>query len=218
MSSQPKVITPQISFIAECDKCFTVFSYTYSSVKLVKAGSSKCGQLWKRGLDCPTCGFFHRHELSIKGKPEMANSENTVNLAPNVGKWLGDVNLDLTPSADNVYAEQQSTLSIDVAEPETEKLDGLSFGSASEHMQAGKAIARQGWNGKGIFVYYVPAASYPAQTGVAKTFFGESGLVPYNAYMAIKNVDNTVSTWAPSGNDALAQDWYVVDLEKTGSL
>ena len=35
-------------------------------------------------------------------------------------------------------------------------------------------------------------------------------MVPYNAYMAIKNVDNTVSTWVPSVNDCLATDWGVV--------
>ena len=39
---------------------------------------------------------------------------------------------------------------------------------------------------------------------------GDGALVPYNAYMAIKNVDNTVSTWVPSVNDCLASDWGVV--------
>jgi len=34
-------------------------------------------------------------------------------------------------------------------------------------------------------------------------------MVPYNAYMAIKNVDNTVSTWVPSVNDCLAEDWVI---------
>ena len=83
----------------------------------------------------------------------------------------------------------------------------LNFGQALEAIKAGQRISRSGWNGKGMFVYLVPPASYPVQTGAAKTHFGENAMVPYNAYMAIKNVDGTVSTWVPSVNDCLAEDW-----------
>lgn len=85
-----------------------------------------------------------------------------------------------------------------------------SFSDALISLKAGKPISRSGWNGKGMFVYLVPANSYPAQTKVAKKFFGEDALVPYNAYLAIKNVDGTVSTWVPSVNDVLAEDWSEV--------
>jgi hypothetical protein len=87
----------------------------------------------------------------------------------------------------------------------------MKFGLAIDFMKDGEAVARKGWNGKGMFVYYVPAASYPAQTVVAKEHFGETALVPYNPYFAIKNVDNTISTWVPSINDCLAEDWEIVD-------
>jgi hypothetical protein len=83
----------------------------------------------------------------------------------------------------------------------------MNFGQALELIKAGKKITRAGWNGRGMFVYLVPAASYPAQTGAAKSHFGEGSMVPYNAYMAIKNVNDTVSTWVPSVNDCLAEDW-----------
>jgi hypothetical protein len=86
---------------------------------------------------------------------------------------------------------------------------GLTFGLAVEALKKGFKVARAGWNGKGMFVYLVPAASYAAQTGVAKSYFGAGSFVPYNAYMAIKNVDDTVSTWVPSINDCLAEDWAV---------
>ena len=89
-------------------------------------------------------------------------------------------------------------------------MNSMNFGAALEAIKAGKRIARTGWNGKGMFVYFVPPASYPVQTGAAKAHFGEGAMVPYNAYMAIKNVDGTVSTWVPSVNDCLASDWGVV--------
>ena len=89
-------------------------------------------------------------------------------------------------------------------------MNSMNFGAALEAIKAGKRIARTGWNGKDMFVYFVPPASYPVQTGAAKAHFGEGAMVPYNAYMAIKNVDGTVSTWVPSVNDCLASDWGVV--------
>jgi hypothetical protein len=96
----------------------------------------------------------------------------------------------------------------DIFERSYRPVGGMTFGLALELLKKGARIARHGWNGKGMFVYLVPADSYPAKTEVAKNFFGES--VPYNAYMAIKNVNDTVSTWVPSVNDCLSEDWIVL--------
>jgi hypothetical protein len=87
----------------------------------------------------------------------------------------------------------------------------MTFGDAIQALKEGKRIARAGWNGKGQFVYLVPAASYPVQTGAAKAHFGEGSLVPYNAYLALKTVDERVSTWVPSVTDCLADDWTSLD-------
>lgn len=89
----------------------------------------------------------------------------------------------------------------------------MKFGDALEAIKQGSKIARKGWNGKGMFVYYVPAAKYPAtrnELGTMAEHSDDDGLVSYNAYMAIKNVDGTVSTWVPSVNDCLAEDWELV--------
>lgn len=89
----------------------------------------------------------------------------------------------------------------------------MNFGKALEEMKTGKAIARDGWNGKGMFVYFVAGGSYPAQMDIAKQIEKEYGEVKYNPYMAIKNVNGTVSTWVPSVNDCLATDWHIVGTE-----
>jgi hypothetical protein len=86
----------------------------------------------------------------------------------------------------------------------------MNFGDALHALKDGQRLARDGWNGRGLFVYLVPAASYPVQTGAAKAHFGEGVMVPYNAYLAIKGVDDTVSTWVPSVSDVLADDWYTL--------
>lgn len=89
--------------------------------------------------------------------------------------------------------------------------DALPIGLAIEALKRGKKVARAGWNGNGMFVYLVPANAYPASTDIARQFFGADTLVPYNAYMALKGVDGTVSTWAPSCSDTLADDWQIID-------
>lgn len=83
------------------------------------------------------------------------------------------------------------------------------FAWALAQVGRGMAIHRTGWNGEGQFVYMVPAASYPAQTGVAKAHFGEGSLVPYAAYLALKNAQGSVSVWVPSTGDLFATDWAV---------
>lgn len=96
-------------------------------------------------------------------------------------------------------------------EPAFSSNKNLNFGQAIEAAKQGKRIARAGWNGQGMFAYIVPAASYPAQIGVAKAHFGENSLVPYRAYWALKTAQEDIATWTPSGSDTLAEDWYVLD-------
>lgn len=81
----------------------------------------------------------------------------------------------------------------------------LEFGLVVTGIKLGWRAARKGWNGKNMFIYYVPANEYPAQTQVAKAEFGE--MVPYGAYLALKTADGNVVPWLPSQTDILADDW-----------
>lgn len=85
----------------------------------------------------------------------------------------------------------------------------MDFGQALTQLKAGERLARAGWNGKGMFIYHVPAASYPAQTGAAKSHFGDDAMVPYTGYLAIKSVNDTVTPWVASQTDILANDWVI---------
>jgi hypothetical protein len=84
------------------------------------------------------------------------------------------------------------------------------FGRAITELKKGKKLQRQNWNGPGQFVYYVPAASYPAMTDVAKSIADENGNVSYRAYLALKTAQGDVATWVPSISDLLAEDWIIV--------
>lgn len=84
----------------------------------------------------------------------------------------------------------------------------MSFGMAIEAARRRFKISRAGWNGKGMYVYLVPANSYPAQTEAIKGEF-EGDMVPYREYWAIKTAQNDIAPWQPSGSDTLANDWVI---------
>jgi hypothetical protein len=90
-----------------------------------------------------------------------------------------------------------------------EKIMGFGIGQAVKEMIDGKKVARAGWNGKGMFLYYVQANSYKATSPVAKAVWGEDALVPYQAYVAMKTAQDTVVPWLCSQSDLLATDWEV---------
>lgn len=90
----------------------------------------------------------------------------------------------------------------------------MDFSRALSVLKTGEAIARRGWNGEGMFLYLVGEGDYPAQTDIAKLYWGENALVPYSPYIAIKSVSGLVSPWVASQTDLLAEDWVAVNLRE----
>lgn len=67
-------------------------------------------------------------------------------------------------------------------------------------------MSRIGWNGKGMFLYYVKEGAYPAVAEAIKGFFPNDE-VPYGAYIAMKTAQGNVVPWLASQTDLLAEDW-----------
>lgn len=72
-------------------------------------------------------------------------------------------------------------------------MSNLTFSQALDHLKNGIKMQRVGWNGKGMYVEFVPAKDFQ---------FSE-----LNQHFVIKNVNNSFSTWVPSIGDMLANDW-----------
>ncbi|WP_248105740.1 Gp49 family protein [Moraxella osloensis] len=89
----------------------------------------------------------------------------------------------------------------------------MDFGYAVKMMKEGKRVERAGWNGKGMFLYYVPENKYPASRNEHGTMIGvfEDDMVPYGAYIAMKTAQNNVVPWLASQTDVLAEDWQIVE-------
>lgn len=85
----------------------------------------------------------------------------------------------------------------------------MNFGEAIYAMKMKSAVRRTGWNGKGMFLYYVPEGRYAPCTGPGKLIVGDDGKVPYGAYIAMKTAQGNVVPWLASQTDMLSDDWEV---------
>lgn len=78
-------------------------------------------------------------------------------------------------------------------------IQGMTFGQAIEALKAGERVARQGWNGKGMWL--------GLHVG---TFVREGAELEYSAYIMMKTADNKLVPWLASQTDMLAEDWEVL--------
>lgn len=111
------------------------------------------------------------------------------------------------------YAGYVSWSPADVFDRAYRPCEGMTFGQAIEALKVGQKVARAGWNGKGMFLYHVPAAAYPAQRNPQGTMVGvfPDDMVPYCAYIAMKTAQNNVVPWLASQTDVLADDWSIIE-------
>lgn len=95
------------------------------------------------------------------------------------------------------------------------KTKNLTFGLAIEALKTGKKVAREGWNGKGMFVYLVNGNEVrrenlrnEADNHISKEF----GLVKICPHVDMKAADGSIVIgWLASQTDMLAEDWQVVE-------
>lgn len=81
--------------------------------------------------------------------------------------------------------------------------EGEGIGWAVKQMQNGSRVRRAGWNGKGMFVFLVPASEFTVNRAPLLGIYPEGTVISYRAHIDIKNVDGSISTWAPSNGDTL---------------
>lgn len=93
----------------------------------------------------------------------------------------------------------------------------MTFGDAIEALKAGKKVARSGWNGKGMYLWLLPAASVPAEwckePHLKALAEANGGTLDCLASIRMKTADGKVLTgWLASQTDMMADDWAEVTL------
>lgn len=113
------------------------------------------------------------------------------------------------------YAGYVSWSPKDVFERAYRPTFGLTFGMAIELLKLGKRVAREGWNGKGMWIALSPGhAALEAEkfwAGPNREYAEQmGGAANVRPYITMKDADGDIVAWTASQSDVLADDWYEV--------
>ena len=88
----------------------------------------------------------------------------------------------------------------------------MDFGKAIEALKQDKLVAREGWNGKGMFLYLAVVTAVQTIEGVP------CGISNVRPCIVMKDAQGMcVPGWLASQTDMLAEDWIAWDKKPAGS-
>ena len=127
---------------------------------------------------------------------------------------------NIGPNVEGYYVKYPDGISEWIHKDEFENkfkpANNMTFGQALEAMKKGLNVARKGWNGKGMYLWILPAASVKAEwckePHLKMLAEQNGGEVECLGSVRMKTADGKVLTgWLASQTDMLSDDWVVVD-------
>lgn len=85
------------------------------------------------------------------------------------------------------------------------------FGYAIDALEDGKKIAREGWNGKGMFLFLVPGSRFVVNRHPLLGIYPPGTEIDYRPHIDMKTADGKIVPWVASQSDVLAKDWVVIE-------
>lgn len=86
----------------------------------------------------------------------------------------------------------------------------LTFSEALALLKAGKRVERDGWNGKGMFLFLVPGSHFKVNRAPLLGIYPEGTGIDYRPHIDMKTAQGDVVPWVASQSDLLADDWLEV--------
>jgi hypothetical protein len=86
----------------------------------------------------------------------------------------------------------------------------MSFSGALQLLKEGKKVARQGWNGKDMFLFLVAGSKFTVSRAPLLGIYPEGTEVEYHAHIDMKTAQGYVVPWLASQSDLLSNDWVFV--------
>lgn len=86
----------------------------------------------------------------------------------------------------------------------------MDFAKALVALKEGQKVAREGWNGKEMFLFLVPGSTFQVNRPPLMGIYPEGTTINYQPHIDIKTADGTVVPWTVSQSDLLAEDWQVL--------
>ena len=94
----------------------------------------------------------------------------------------------------------------------SEARQNLDFGEALALLKEGRQVAREGWNGRNMYLYLVPGSTFIASRSPLDRLLGEGSPVSYRAHIDMRTAQGDFVPWVASQTDLLAEDWVIVDV------
>ncbi len=122
------------------------------------------------------------------------------------------VNGEFYPCAPEVFGATYEIADEPAIEP-----SGMNFGQAIHALKLGEKVAREGWNGKGMFLFLLPAGTIPKAAihdpKLREVLEGnDRDSFEALASIRMKTTDDKILTgWLASQTDMLAEDWVIVE-------
>ena len=88
---------------------------------------------------------------------------------------------------------------------------GMSFGDALIALKVGKKVAREGWNGKGMFIFLVQGSQFNVNRAPLLGIYPEGTKISYRPHIDMRTADGEIVPWVASQSDLLVNDWVLVD-------
>jgi len=85
------------------------------------------------------------------------------------------------------------------------------FADVLVFLKKGKKLARKGWNGKYMFIFFVEGSEFKVDRAPLNKFYEEGTRIVYRPHIDMKAADGTVGVWLASQTDILANDWFLVE-------
>lgn len=86
----------------------------------------------------------------------------------------------------------------------------MDFSEALKCVKRGQRVARDGWNGKGMFIFLVPGSTFKVNREPLMSILGEGTEVNYHGHVDMRTANGQIVPWLCSQTDMLAEDWHVV--------
>jgi hypothetical protein len=87
----------------------------------------------------------------------------------------------------------------------------MNFGDALHYLKSGCKVAREGWNGKDMFLFLVPGSTFKVSRPPLLGIYAEGTEITYHPHIDMKTAQGTVVPWLASQTDVLANDWLAID-------
>ena len=86
----------------------------------------------------------------------------------------------------------------------------MTFSKALDVVKSGGRVAREGWNGQGMFIFLVPGSTFMVNRLPLLGIYPEGTEIRYHGHIDMKTAQGYVVPWIASQADLLSNDWIEV--------